>query len=165
MCSFFGDKGRPTRSLLRSSITLNNNTTHTHTHTHTLAHPPAKQTVRPDDKLAACVWLVREMLPQDQSTVVFVSTRHHAEFLHTLLAREGVEAAIVFGAMDQVRETPRLGAGLVGRGRLRQAAGWGVVPLPHNQIQASLISQPTKTSPSHQQSQSITTTQPVPIYA
>ncbi|KAI8463120.1 MAG: DEAD-domain-containing protein [Monoraphidium minutum] len=58
-------------------------------------------TVRPDDKLAALVWLVREMLPPDQSTVVFVSTRHHADFLHTLLGREGLDAAVVYGAMDQ----------------------------------------------------------------
>ncbi|KIZ06170.1 hypothetical protein MNEG_1790 [Monoraphidium neglectum] len=58
-------------------------------------------TVRPDDKLAALVWLLREMLPPDQSTVVFVSTRHHADFLHNLLAREGLETAVVYGAMDQ----------------------------------------------------------------
>jgi superfamily II DNA/RNA helicase len=42
------------------------------------------------------------MLPAGQSTVVFVSTRHHAEFLHGLLAKEGLDAAVVYGAMDQV---------------------------------------------------------------
>lgn len=58
-------------------------------------------TVRPDDKLAALVYMIREMVPREESTVVFVSTRHHADFIHQLLAREGVEAAVVYGAMDQ----------------------------------------------------------------
>ena len=139
--------------------------------------------MRPDDKLAALVWLVREMLPADQarargggggqggvgagvgggrvttaprrrrearaargaprptprhprspppprppqSTIVFVSTRHHAEFIHQLLAKEGVEAAVVYGAMDQVcvgGVTPGGGVDQVGA---RPHGGRGIV--------------------------------------
>jgi ATP-dependent RNA helicase DDX54/DBP10 len=58
-------------------------------------------TVRADDKPAALLWLLREALPAGQQTVVFASTRHHVEFLATLLAREGVSCAAVYGAMDQ----------------------------------------------------------------
>jgi hypothetical protein len=81
--------------------------------------------VRPDDKLAALVWLLREMLPPDQSTVVFVSTRHHADFLHNLLAREGLETAVVYGAMDQVRG---LGCGFFGGGEVRLKDWIGLPP-------------------------------------
>lgn len=38
-----------------------------------------------------------------QSTLVFVSTKHHVEFLHTLLEADGIQAACVYGSMDQVR--------------------------------------------------------------
>lgn len=60
-------------------------------------------TVRAEDKFAALLWLVREALPPGQLTIVFASTRHHVEFLHQLLTREGVQAACVYGSMDQVR--------------------------------------------------------------
>ena len=33
---------------------------------------------------------------------MFASTRHHVEMLHTILEGEGVAAACVYGAMDQV---------------------------------------------------------------
>lgn len=62
------------------------------------------------DKLAALVWLLREMLPSGQSTLVFASTRHHVEFLQQLLAAEGMEAAYVYGTMDQVISPPSVGA-------------------------------------------------------
>lgn len=33
---------------------------------------------------------------------MFASTRHHVEMLHAILEGEGVAAACVYGAMDQV---------------------------------------------------------------
>jgi len=45
---------------------------------------------------------VREAIGEGQPTLVFASTRHHVEFLHTLMTREGIDAACVYGAMDQV---------------------------------------------------------------
>lgn len=73
-------------------------------------------TVRPDDKAAALLHLVKEVLPRakgevaQQSTIVFVATKHHVDFLRTLLEADGVAAAYVYGTMDQVRgvaATPR----------------------------------------------------------
>lgn len=62
--------------------------------------------VRADDKPAALLWLLREALPVTGSpTLVFASTRHHVEFLYNMLQHEGVDAACVFGSMDQVGQT------------------------------------------------------------
>ncbi|GAB4823750.1 hypothetical protein N2152v2_010796 [Parachlorella kessleri] len=58
-------------------------------------------TVRHDDKPAALLYLARELIPAGQPTIVFVSTRHHVDFLHALLARAGIQAACVYGTMDQ----------------------------------------------------------------
>jgi ATP-dependent RNA helicase DDX54/DBP10 len=58
-------------------------------------------TVRQEDKLAGLMYLVRELLPAAQPTIIFASTRHHVEFLYNLLSREGIQVACVFGTMDQ----------------------------------------------------------------
>lgn len=39
-------------------------------------------TCRSTDKPAALLFLLREVIPEDDMTIVFVATRHHAEFLH-----------------------------------------------------------------------------------
>ncbi len=57
---------------------------------------------RAEDKIAALLWLVREAIEEGQPTLVFASTRHHVEFLYTLMTREGIDSACVYGAMDQV---------------------------------------------------------------
>lgn len=59
-------------------------------------------TVRPEDRMAALMHIVKETVPVDQLTIVFVSTRHHAEYIYNLMIREGLPAACVFGSMDQV---------------------------------------------------------------
>ncbi|KAL4420282.1 hypothetical protein ABPG77_005622 [Micractinium sp. CCAP 211/92] len=58
-------------------------------------------TVRHEDKPAALLFLLREVIPSNQLTIVFTSTRHHVEFLQALLEKEGIEAACVHGSMDQ----------------------------------------------------------------
>ena len=57
---------------------------------------------RHEDKAAALLWLLREVIPADSPTLVFAATRHHVEFLHTLLTREGLRSCCVYGQMDQV---------------------------------------------------------------
>ncbi|XP_041503943.1 ATP-dependent RNA helicase DDX54 [Microtus oregoni] len=57
--------------------------------------------VREDTKAAALLYLLRNVVrPQDQ-TVVFVATKHHAEYLMELLTGQGVSCAHIYSALDQ----------------------------------------------------------------
>uniref|UniRef100_A0A8C6ECD5 ATP-dependent RNA helicase DDX54 n=1 Tax=Moschus moschiferus TaxID=68415 RepID=A0A8C6ECD5_MOSMO len=57
--------------------------------------------VREDSKAAVLLHLLRSVVrPQDQ-TVVFVATKHHAEYLSELLATQGVSCAHIYSALDQ----------------------------------------------------------------
>ena len=58
---------------------------------------------RQEDKLAALLHVVTEVIPGGQPTIVFASTRHHVELLAQLLAADGVASAHAYGTMDQVR--------------------------------------------------------------
>lgn len=57
---------------------------------------------RPEDKLAAFMYAVQEVVPTGQPTIIFASTRHHVELLSQLLRADGVPSAHVYGTMDQV---------------------------------------------------------------
>lgn len=57
--------------------------------------------VREDTKAAVLLYLLRNVVrPQDQ-TVVFVATKHHAEYLMELLTTQGVSCAHIYSALDQ----------------------------------------------------------------
>lgn len=57
--------------------------------------------VREDTKAAVLLHLLRNVVrPQDQ-TVVFVATKHHAEYLSELLSTRGVSCAHIYSALDQ----------------------------------------------------------------
>ncbi|XP_042767263.1 ATP-dependent RNA helicase DDX54 [Panthera leo] len=57
--------------------------------------------VREDTKAAVLLHLLRTVVrPQDQ-TVVFVATKHHAEYLSELLTTQGVSCAHIYSALDQ----------------------------------------------------------------
>lgn len=57
--------------------------------------------VREDTKAAVLLYLLRNVVrPQDQ-TVVFVATKHHAEYLSELLTAQGVTCAHIYSALDQ----------------------------------------------------------------
>ncbi|XP_057621422.1 ATP-dependent RNA helicase DDX54 [Chionomys nivalis] len=57
--------------------------------------------VREDTKAAVLLYLLRNIVrPQDQ-TVVFVATKHHAEYLMELLTGQGVSCAHIYSALDQ----------------------------------------------------------------
>eukprot|EP00898_Chlorokybus_atmophyticus_P008356 jgi/Chlat1/8521/Chrsp80S07813 len=58
-------------------------------------------TVREHEKPAALLHLLEEVIPSDQQTIIFTATRHHVEYLQQLLAAQHLEAAVVYGTMDQ----------------------------------------------------------------
>ena len=58
-------------------------------------------TLRHEEKLAALLYLIREQISSDQQTLIFVSTKHHVEFLNVLFREEGIEASVCYGDMDQ----------------------------------------------------------------
>ncbi|XP_031473298.1 putative DEAD-box ATP-dependent RNA helicase 29 [Nymphaea colorata] len=58
-------------------------------------------TLRQEEKYAALLYLVRERISSDQQTLIFVSTKHHVEFLNVLFKKEGIDASVVYGDMDQ----------------------------------------------------------------
>lgn len=57
--------------------------------------------MREDTKAAVLLYLLQNVTrPQDQ-TVVFVATKHHAEYLTELLTGQGVSCAHIYSALDQ----------------------------------------------------------------
>ena len=57
---------------------------------------------RQEDKPGALLWLLQEVVQQGSPTLIFTATRHHVEFLHNLLTKEGLKTVCVYGQMDQV---------------------------------------------------------------
>lgn len=56
---------------------------------------------RKAEKPAALLHLVREVIrPECDQTIIFVATRHHAQFVHLLLKEMNIESLAVFGNMD-----------------------------------------------------------------
>ncbi|XAR62412.1 RNA helicase [Bertholletia excelsa] len=58
-------------------------------------------TLRQEEKYAALLYLIREHISSDQQTLIFVSTKHHVEFLNVLFREEGIEPSVCYGDMDQ----------------------------------------------------------------
>ena len=77
---------------------------------------------RQEDKTAALLWLLQEAIAEGSPTLIFTATRHHVEFLHMLLTREGIKSACVYGQMDQV------GAAFVWQSSIPEAR-WFLHPL------------------------------------
>ncbi|OIW17988.1 hypothetical protein TanjilG_31361 [Lupinus angustifolius] len=57
-------------------------------------------TLRQEEKYAALLYLIREHIGSDEQTLIFVSTKHHVEFLNLLCREEGIEASVCYGDMD-----------------------------------------------------------------
>lgn len=43
--------------------------------------------LRSNEKVAALLYLVRSIIPDDQLTIVFTATKHHSEYIHGLLQK------------------------------------------------------------------------------
>lgn len=57
-------------------------------------------TLRHEEKHAALLYLVREVISSEQQTLIFVSTKYHVEFLNVLFRQEGIEPSVCYGDMD-----------------------------------------------------------------
>eukprot|EP01117_Protostelium_nocturnum_P006989 TRINITY_DN2505_c0_g1_i2.p1 TRINITY_DN2505_c0_g1~~TRINITY_DN2505_c0_g1_i2.p1 ORF type:complete len:774 (+),score=265.95 TRINITY_DN2505_c0_g1_i2:62-2383(+) len=58
-------------------------------------------TTRTEEKTAALLYILDKLIPHDQQTVVFASTRHHCEYLNEILQQKNFSSTIIYGAMDQ----------------------------------------------------------------
>ncbi|KAL5571703.1 hypothetical protein UlMin_021498 [Ulmus minor] len=58
-------------------------------------------TLRKEEKDAALLYLIREQISSDEQTLIFVSTKFHAEFLNALFREEGIVPSVCYGEMDQ----------------------------------------------------------------
>lgn len=53
------------------------------------------------DKLAVLMYLIKRVIDRDESTVIFVPTRHHVEYVRLMLEANLIESTFVFSALDQ----------------------------------------------------------------
>ncbi|KAK1361368.1 RNA helicase [Heracleum sosnowskyi] len=58
-------------------------------------------TLRQEEKNAALLYLIEEMIKSDEQTLVFVSTKYHVEFLSVLCQERGIYPSVCYGDMDQ----------------------------------------------------------------
>lgn len=63
---------------------------------------------RPDEKIPLACFVLRELLPRDQQTIVFVATRHHVELLSNRFAQEGLACVPIYGSMDLIARRTNL---------------------------------------------------------
>lgn len=94
--------------------------------------------VRSNEKVAALLYLVRTVIPEDQQSIVFAATRHHSEFLHHLFIKIGVKSTLIYGSMDQDARSANLNAFRKGQVKyliVTDVAARGIdVPLLNNVI-------------------------------
>ncbi|RDD43326.1 ATP-dependent RNA helicase DDX54 [Trichoplax sp. H2] len=57
--------------------------------------------IRPQDRTAALLYLLRNVIKSKQQTLIFVATRHHAEYLKELLVAAKFAVSCVYGNLDQ----------------------------------------------------------------
>ena len=53
------------------------------------------------DKLSVLLYLLKSVIHRDDSTVVFVPTRHHVEYVRAVLSADLIESTFVFSALEQ----------------------------------------------------------------
>ncbi|XP_067293615.1 ATP-dependent RNA helicase DDX54 isoform X2 [Pseudorasbora parva] len=64
---------------------------------------------RVDDKPALLLHLLRAVVKPQEQTLVFVSTKHHVEYLREVLMEQGIEAAYIYSALDQTARKINIG--------------------------------------------------------
>ena len=59
-------------------------------------------TMRLEEKPAALIYILRNVIPQEQQTIIFFATRFHVEYLNSILELAGLECSMIYGSMDTV---------------------------------------------------------------
>lgn len=57
--------------------------------------------VKQEEKEGSLLYLLRNVIPTDQQTVIFVATKHHVEYIHQLLQQNGLSSTYIYGSLDQ----------------------------------------------------------------
>lgn len=58
-------------------------------------------TVRVEEKTASLLYILKNIIEPSQKTIIFTSTRHHVEYLYSLLTEYSFSCCVVYGTMDQ----------------------------------------------------------------
>jgi len=54
-----------------------------------------------EDKIPFLLFMLREMIDPERLTIIFVSTKHHVEYLQRILNEAGISTTYIYGALDQ----------------------------------------------------------------
>lgn len=57
-------------------------------------------TVRTEEKQAALITLLQEVVKPEEQTIVFAATRHHVDYLHEVLTKSNISSTTIYGQMD-----------------------------------------------------------------
>ncbi|OCT98143.1 hypothetical protein XELAEV_18010373mg [Xenopus laevis] len=71
--------------------------------------------VRAEDKPAVLLHLLHCVVKPQEQTVIFVATKHHAEYLRELLDMQGIPCSHIYSALDQTARKINLGLFLHGK--------------------------------------------------
>jgi ATP-dependent RNA helicase DDX54/DBP10 len=90
------------------------------------------------NKSATLLYIIHELLSKIQKTIVFVATKHHAEFLQTLLTADSIKCNNVHGSMNQTTRKinlSRFRSGKISLLIVTDCAAYGIdIPLLDNII-------------------------------
>jgi len=53
------------------------------------------------EKESALLFLLRHVIKEDESTIIFTATKHHVEYLHELLDKANIDNTYIYGSLDQ----------------------------------------------------------------
>lgn len=56
--------------------------------------------VRPEERVAALLVLLKNQVEKNQQTIVFAATKHHVEYLHMILDKAGITNAYIYSNLD-----------------------------------------------------------------
>lgn len=101
--------------------------------------------VKSADKEALLLWLLKHAIPQHESSILFVSTKHHVDYLQELLTLAGLSTTYIYGALDSTARTNNMAAFRSGSKKIlivTDVASRGIdIPLLNNVINYDLPDQ------------------------